>query len=319
MNATPTNITTFSVPQTYQMHLTTVIPNMILSILAFVFNALLLLVLFYDPFRQFRTPSTVFVANLAIADILTGILTSLRTMFLYSRFDSFRSIGHRIAFLSFWAMQCSLFTVLFITGERVLAVLNPIKFKMLVTKCRTFYLSLGTWVLSVLNFNISNIFNDRSYNLTVLVVCVFNLLAISLTVTGYFALYKLLRKKQDEMNQYVVPESGQSGSDTSSLRQKQKAFNENKKLVSTFLIVTIVLIVTMAPVMSLIAATLFCSFTCRVHIHIVLSMYEPLTIINFVVNPIIYAFRLPQYRKAFWVVSRRILRCARRSNAISDL
>lgn len=296
-----------------ELTMATLVFTLIFSSLAAVFNSFLLLILLCDPFREFRTPSTVFVANLAVADLLTGFFSILKTtIILTNGLSTIYNTGWIVASSGIWTMQCSLFTVLLITGERLLAVSKPLHFRSLVTSRRTLLLSISTWVLSLLNCSASTFANDKTFYFSFLFTSIFNFIAVILTVLGYFVLYKALKNKNNEINRYAVPDNSQtSTTDTASLRRKKKAFSDNKKLVNTFLMVTVVMILTVLPVSILAIIFVFCPWNCGNIINIIFK-YEPLVMINFVVNPIIYAFRLPQYRKAFWSV----IRCARPSNVV---
>ena len=214
-------------------------------------------------------------------------------------------------------MQCSILTVLLITMERLLAVMNPTKFKTLLTKSRCFLLSLATWLLPFLDLTFIVLIAAHTLKIYLLYSLI-NLLAICLVVLGYFHLYKLLKRKRQEIVRYAVPETDENsrnGDSASSLRRRQRTFAENKRLVNTFLMVTAVLVISMVPITLVYMVLALCSIDCSIMAWYIAVKYEPFVMLNFIANPVIYAFRLPQYRKAFWTV----LKCARHTTTVSPM
>ena len=310
----PSNVANYS---QYRVGVSTTTLNILFSSLAVTFNSILILVLIRDPFREFRSASTVFVANLAVADLFTGIFTMLKSV-LFCLEIQLSNIALTVSYnASAYTMQCSIFTVLLITMERLLAVMNPTKFKTLLTKSRCFLLSLATWLLPFLDLTFIVLIAAHTLKIYLLYSLI-NLLAICLVVLGYFHLYKLLKRKRQEIVRYAVPETeenSKNGNSAPSLRRRQRTFAENKRLVNTFLMVTAVLVISMVPITLVYMVLALCSIDCSIMAWYIAVKYEPFVMLNFIANPVIYAFRLPQYRKAFWTV----LKCARHTTTVSPM
>ena len=310
----PSNVANYS---QYRVGVSTTTLNILFSSLAVTFNSILILVLIRDPFREFRSASTVFVANLAVADLFTGIFTMLKSV-LFCLEIQLSNIALIYSYhASAYTMQCSIFTVLLITMERLLAVMNPTKFKTLLTKSRCFLLSLATWLLPFLDLTFIVLIAAHTLKIYLLYSLI-NLLAICLVVLGYFHLYKLLKRKRQEIVRYAVPETeenSKNGNSAPSLRRRQRTFAENKRLVNTFLMVTAVLVISMVPITLVYMVLALCSIDCSIMAWYIAVKYEPFVMLNFIANPVIYAFRLPQYRKAFWTV----LKCARHTTTVSPM
>ena len=311
----PSNVANYS---QYRVGVSTTTLNILFSSLAVTLNSILILVLIRDPFREFRSASTVFVANLAVADLFTGIFTILKSVFSGLEIQLQSNIALTVSYnASAYTMQCSILTVLLITMERLLAVMNPTKFKTLLTKSRCFLLSLATWLLPFLDLTFIVLIAAHTLKIYLLYSLI-NLLAICLVVLGYFHLYKLLKRKRQEIVRYAVPETDENsrnGDSASSLRRRQRTFAENKRLVNTFLMVTAVLVISMVPITLVYMVLALCSIDCSIMAWYIAVKYEPFVMLNFIANPVIYAFRLPQYRKAFWTV----LKCARHTTTVSPM
>ena len=280
-------------------------------------NSVLLLVLYFDPFKKFRTPGTVLVANLALSDALTGLIITLRMVFFLT--GIYHSEG--LIFMVFFyystlsTVQVSLLTVLFITWERLFAVAFPIRFKLQVTKLRMFLLSIGAWALSTLLVNLSTfIGEDRFKPVTFLTSASLNFVLMCLIITGYCGIYKLLKRKEQEMGRYGAP-CGTPENHIGSVKRKQNSLIENRRLIKTFRVITIILLITVLPIMVLTSVAASCPVECAITALKIYFKYEPISLINFTVNPIVYAFQLPTYRKAFLTV----FRCRKHSSAVHPM
>ena len=296
------------------VHIVTLYSNIVIGSSAIILNSILLLVLYFDPFKKFRTPGTVLVANLALSDALTGLFITLRMVFfLIGAFDE----AHLLIFFIYSTLntvQVSLLTVLFITLERLFAVAFPIRFKLQVTKMRTFLLSLGGWAFSITLLNVCLFVIDKDNfftPVTFLTSAGLNFFIICLIIIGYCGVYKLLKRKEQDMGRYGAP-CGTPACHKASIKRKQNSLTENKKLINTFRVITIILLITVLPMMILTSVAAACSPECATRALQFYFKYEPISLINFNVNPVIYAFQLPTYRKAFLTV----FRCRKPSNAV---
>ena len=266
-----------------------------------ILNSLLLLVLYFDPLNKFRTPGTILVTNLAITDGLTGIFILLRMGFALKGHYHFNGAVKLFYFSTLCTMECSLFTVLFIAWERLFAVAFPIRFKVHVTKTRTFLLSLSSWILSPILLNLSVITGDHSGRVAFTTFPILNVLVIVLILAGYCSIYKILKRKEINMGLYGAP-CGTPGNHTQLI--KRKSMIENKRLTNTFLFITIILLITILPMIILSSIAIMCSEECAGKALEIYFRLEPWTLLNFNVNPLVYAFQLPTYRQAFLTVFR---------------
>ena len=290
--------------------------NLIFGTSAVVLNFMLLLVLYRDPLKNFRTPMTVLVANLAITDTITGVFILARTVcwlwINHKEFSLTLLALHDIFYHGReWGIQCSLFTVMFITWERFFAVAFPIRFKIYVTKTRTFLLSLIGWLLSPILIALSMILADLSYRVFLFGVNILNYLMIILVALGYCSIYKALRKKEREIGRYNEP-SGSPSNQSNPLNRA--SLTANKRLSNTFLVITIILMITVVPSTIMTTVHLGCSLECRERAVNLYFKLEPLWLVNFRANPLAYAFHLPIHRQAFLAV----FGCKRRPSGNSN-
>ena len=280
--------------------------NIAIGSSALLLNAILLLVLYRDPFKKFRTPGTILVTNLSIADGLTGLFTVLRMVFSLHGFHQPKGVMIVFSYSTFLTIQCSLFTVLFIAWERVFAVSYPIRFKLYVTKKRTFMLSVTAWAFSLILTNLPEIIfpENVSNRLTFLIFGCFNFLIILLIIAGYYAVYKVLKQKESDMGRYGAPGDTPPGVLTGSLKRKRNHLTENKRFMKTFYVITAILLITVLPMIILTSTAAICPRKCAWRALWIYFRVEPVLLLNFLVNPLVYAFQLPAYRQAFLTLFR---------------
>ena len=117
----------------------------ILSPLTIVSNALLLLTIFKDPLRCFRTPATYFIVALAVVDLTTGLLVepffvlyrfvrySTWSLIIGEPYYTLREIG---IWLSYVGLNASFLLVLGLISTQYLAITYPHLYRSIVTTRR---------------------------------------------------------------------------------------------------------------------------------------------------------------------------------------
>ena len=132
----------------------------LVSLAAAVGNGLLLVTIWKDPFKTFRTPTTFFIIGLAVADFLTGIIVcpiqaSLsiagyigikRNSLIFPFLQKAASVA---TFISLITMNSSYIILLSLTWSQFLAISSPHKHKGLVTKRRAKASLILTWAYTI--------------------------------------------------------------------------------------------------------------------------------------------------------------------------
>lgn len=119
----------------------------IIAVITALGNGLLLIAIIKDPFKSFRTPTTVFVVGLALADFLTGLIVDPLTAFLNIAFylelfysdnpaiikvlEDCINVNSRISFIT---MNASFLILLSLTFCQYIAISFPHKHRTFVTK-----------------------------------------------------------------------------------------------------------------------------------------------------------------------------------------
>lgn len=273
----------------------------VLSVLTTVSNGVLLVVLYQDPFKSFRHPPSIFIVGLAVADFFTGI--AVDPLFAYFYFELYKDTlsSERYNFtlkaaglLSSIIMNVSFLTILFLSWTQFIAITFPHRHKQLVTTGRVVACICGIWTYSLL-FSCTLLMGVPEKIFQKLDVF-FNLSLINvLILVSYIALHVSYRRQMARL----IPTQNNAIriADTSEHRRKkdQKHFMVVSSLLATCLLVFI------APVTVMWYLTLY--WTPKTHegevkATIANIIVDSTLFMKFLIDPFIYAWRLPKFRQA---------------------
>ena len=141
------NSTNLSAPADPTFYLTTQLATaiclMILSPVTIISNVLLLLAIFKDPLKCFRTPSTYFIVALALVDLTTGLL--IEPFFIMDRMvryltwsprlvsEPYKSLSLFGALFSYVGLNSSFLLVLGLICVQFIAITYPHRYRLIVT------------------------------------------------------------------------------------------------------------------------------------------------------------------------------------------
>lgn len=273
----------------------------VLSVLTTVSNGVLLVVLYQDPFKSFRHPPSIFIIGLAVADFFTGV--AVDPLFAYFYFELYKDTisSERYNFtlkvaglLSSIIMNVSFLTILFLSWTQFIAITFPHRHKQLVTTGRVVACICGIWTYSLL-FSCTLLMGVPEKIFQKLDVF-FNLSLINvLVLVSYIALHVSYRRQMARL--ILTQNNAIRITDTSEHRRKkdQKHFVIVSSLLATCLLVFI------APVTVMWYLTLY--WTPKTHegevkATIANIIVDSTLFMKFLIDPFIYAWRLPKFRQA---------------------
>ena len=279
------------------------------SFVSFVANGLLLLVFFFDPLKIFRNAPTYFLAGLAIVDILTAATeepmnaTCFILMYTEHRFNvatctTLWDIADPI-FLA--TMNASFLIVFAFTITQYIVVISPLNHARKVTKKRVIICVCTIYVYAIL-FSISRFMGvpddiQLKYDM-IFHNFVLTYLTIIFCILLFFAFKKKMAASKNLREENSTREEGRN--------------NGHTRVERKFIMVNILLIAIMS----------FCSqpaaFMSIAMVHSMVDLTRPVILISVVMlnnlmylrlllNPFVYAWRIPKYRQALKIV----LRCGR--------
>ena len=247
-----------------------------------------------DPLHIFKNPSSYLIANLALGDLETcaGQLVV----------QGLPLIGHvdvaEDAFnngITFFGPDLSLMCLLSLAVERYLCITKPILYRVHFTTSKIVFLIGSIWFLhisriAVINYTIPRgiieLRDVKSYTLLLYAICVL------FCLIGNISTLCFMKRNDRRALQEGTGHQSQNTSGSPRARSQQK-------FVITMVIVTSCIVVTVLPFTVLMFLSQFqiVSFPSGVIETIRMTYF-----VNFVINPALYFWRMPRYRKSIIAV-----------------
>lgn len=257
-------------------------------------NLLVVLAVFIDPNKELRSPFNYFVANLAMADLLVGIVTEPVAVIYYIQEGmGLRDAGSPEIHMPFFiSCTASILSLLTLTLDRYVAITSPFKYKALLNPGRAAILCGVVWIVSLgfpfLYFHIGYIPYAFLFANTAI------LLTFIVLLFAYIRIYKIFR------DQVKAWDNLHAGTDEN-LRKKM-AVRWEQKITKTFLIMLSLFVLCYMSACAFIYLLNLCD-VCSCLVMIVSRNLQFLLILsNSCMNPFVYSWRLRNYRRAFLYV-----------------
>lgn len=261
-------------------------------------NVMLMTAIYKNPYRNLRTNSSLLVTNLALCDFIVGAVGgygffSYELSLYYGSFLSVEALKG-IAVTSSLAVVCGVGTVVVMAIDRYMAVKSPFSYASKVTKYRIKVVLVGIWtytfVINTLFFVAipKNVGGFLSSHLHI------TLPASMLSLTYI----KMLQQVQKQNKQWKNnPRRRLNIARQLSIRN---IIERERKLTSAIMLLMAFFLLSFLPVYITMNIQYFCkSCSKSIWFRTFLEVSSLIVISNSFVNPIIYALRVPKYRKAF--------------------
>ncbi|XP_060574239.1 adenosine receptor A2a-like [Ruditapes philippinarum] len=280
--------------------------EVIIGVLSCTGNGLVLVAIFKN--RRLQTVTNCFIASLALADFLVGIvvapLAALSYLGLPHHFLGCVFTNSIVVALT----QVSIFNLLAVAFERYFAIKYPFAYTKHLDVKRALFLNAGVWfiglifgLIPVFGWNLKELHNDDwSCNFVTVIDMeytvyfhFFGCIVIPLIITSgiYFYIFLIVRKQMVQIAALSVS-SPQPGS-SSSISRLRKEIQAAKSLALVILLFAISWI----PIHTLNTITLTCS-DCTYPIELLLVTIV-LSHANSAVNPFLYAYGNSMFKMAF--------------------
>lgn len=270
----------------------------ILSLVTVPGNLIVVLAVFIDPHKDLRSPFMYLVANLAMADLLVGLVTEPVSAFYHIKnalgvidYERLSTAVHMPFFISCTASVLSLAAL---TVDRYMAITSPFRYRATLSPMRAVFACVIVWTLSLSFpfaylylgfFHYAFLFANTAVVLTFLVL-----------LFAYIRIYKIFRRQ--------VREWDSLHDSTEDNRVKKLKMRWEQKITKTLLIMLVLFISCYLPACALIYIINLCN-TC--HCDLVLwsrDIQFLLILANSSMNPFVYSWRLNNCRRAFlWIVT----------------
>ena len=272
--------------------------SVLLAIIAISGNFLVCLAIIKDPFRNLKTPFNYFLLSLAGTDLAVGaILDPLEVAYHIDEALKLNVVDIKILHIFYFTLStASILTLAALAMDRYFAVASPVKYKTMVTSKRAILTSVSIWIgtlgFSFIYFKLGFIV----YSFVFANTAVFTTFLVLIFV--HVGILKRLRERskywrdQRAMN---YAESGQQENRNNIINTKREA-----KAAKTLMIILLAFFFSLTPACVMIYLLNFCSKCSCLMIHWLRDLKILIVLCNSGVNPYLYAWRLPQFRRAFY-------------------
>ena len=273
-------------------------------------NAFAVAVILINPLKNIRrNASNHLVLSLAVADLLVGIIVCFFNGWWYIHYaayneDLFGAVQNNIGVGQFELVAISTANLLALGIDRLIAIKVPLRYSYIVTKQRVRIVIVFTWLYFTSLSVVMSIFGPRG---TVKQDFIFNchgaVVFVGLVFTCSVVIHAL-HKQSNAMKEL-----------TGSSNTLRNIVEREKKVTKGTIIITMVYIVCFVPFFVFQLLEIFC-IMCWIKFPEVLTVFKAVALLlvffNSVVNPYIYAYRLPKYLEAFKYFGKKLL--CRKSN-----
>ena len=270
------------------MSTTEAIPYFVLTVLcavSFILNGTFLIVICKNWTLLKRRRITYHVTSLAISDFFVGASGFCRFFAILAKGKITSRLSTEFRIIQAMAILTSLQAVCLMAIERSLCIKKPITWNKILSPKKIVKIMVGNWVLAL---PMAILLHFYTLKMTIILSVLF---CIPIFVTAF--LYIKILKSNDVHN-----ETQQS----SSIGERKKKLMQ-QKVANLVFILTLVLVITIAP--TLLANVIYesckllnCKFIGTMK---TLATYSLILLtLNFIVNPILYGWRISLYRLAFW-------------------
>lgn len=281
----------------------------IVSFINIVANGLLLLVFFFDPLKIFRNATTYFLIGIAFVDIFIAatqqpmyatcfIMMYIRHPDTVKTCTPLLNIGQT---MSLTAMNASFLIVLAFTVTQYIVVISPLNHARKVTKTRVIICVLAIYAYVIL-FSVSPEMGVPTDIQQKIDNTFHSIALIYLTIIFYILLYIAFKKKMAASKSLredrSKEEEGKNGRQTGV---------ERKFIIVNFLLIAILFLTSQPSAIVWIIRLFSNEDADSPKVLIVNLLVDNVLYLKFLLDPFVYAWRIPKYRQALGIV----LRCCK--------
>lgn len=270
----------------------------LLSLVTIPGNLLVVLAVLIDPNKDLRSPFMYLVANLALADLVVGVVTDPVSS-VYHFKSALGLINNGTLILSvhmpfFISCTASVLSLAALTIDRYLAITSPIRYRATLNPMRALLACVLVWILS-LSFPFAYLYLGFIHY-TFLFANTAVVLTFAILLIAYIRIYKTFRRQ--------VREWDKLHDSTEENRARKLTVRWEQKITKTLLIMLALFISCYLPACAFIYVINLCNKCSCDLILWARDLQFLLILANSSMNPFIYSWRLRDCRRAFlWIVT----------------
>ena len=286
----------------------------LLSFITVVANALLLMVFLVDPLKTFKNPTTYFLIGLAISDLLTALIqlpinsTCFIMLYLGGPLNGLvlcKNVLLNVGLIQgAITMTVSFLITLMFTVTQFIVVSSPLKFARMVTSRKIGICVFILYAYSIL-FWISQFWGVPFEVLLKIDVFLHSLFLPHLTILFYILLHLTFKRKMAASKML---------SNESSLQSRESNQNRTQRQFITVncILITVLFFCSQPTLWFWMAAEFWLPKPMTSQMLIVNLMIDNILFLKFMLDPFVYAWRLPKYREALMKIFPVLKKCKRK-------
>ena len=262
-------------------------PLMLLSIIG---NALVLVAILKTP--SLRSPSVIFLCNLAVSDLLVGLV--VQPVYIVEQMvKTVPKLQEATRGMGFAGCGVSLWTMTAITVDRFLALHYHLQYPNLMTTSRAIYTIITIWCIITL-FSFSVLWSPRIYYFLE-AFCITICLLVCLVC--FIKIYRIVRRHQVQI--HVQQQAVENSTDTN-----KQQIRQSTKSAKNIFIYFLVMILCYTPWFFV------CIIAAINNLNSIVLRTFPVTVVfvNSSINPFLYCWRTPELRMAVFKTARLLFR-----------
>jgi len=267
--------------------------SLFLAIITVPGNFLVCLAVFKDPYKRLRSPFTFFVVSLAVSDLIVGMVTEPISVWLHFREGFSLEINHiwLIHMSYFISCTASVLNLAALTADRFTAITYPLQYRARFGTKRAAVIAALIWFLSC---SLPFLYLEVGY---LLYAFVFANTAIALTFIIFLVTYVgFLRSMRAQVSEL---EMVRDSSQTEENRARRRTAANERNVTKAFMLMLGLFLCCYTPSCVMIYVMNLCSSCSCYAIHILRDLQFLFVLGSSALNPFLYAWRLPNFRKAF--------------------
>ena len=271
--------------------------SVLLTLITVPGNLLVCIVIIKDPFRNLKTPFHYLLLSLAATDVMVGsFMDPVSAVFHFGECLQSKIVDVKILHILYFILcTASILTLAALTAERYVAVTSPLKYKTMVTSKRAIITSLLIWIaalgFSFVYFKLGFILYSFIFANTA-VICTF---AVLLFV--HMGIVRRLRERAKYWRDRRANDTTESGKLENKIKTKEA--KRESRAVKALMIILLAFFALFTPACIMIYLLNFCSNCTCLFISWLRDLQSLIVLCNSGINPYLYAWRIPQFKRAF--------------------
>ena len=286
----------------------------IVALIAIVANALLLVVFLVDPLKMLRSPPSYFLIGLAISDLLTALILlpiySGCFIMMYLQTPQSGLLLCRDVLLHVGltqggiALTISYLVVSAFSFTQLVVVSSPLKYGRMISSRKSILCVLVLYLYAIL-FWLSEFFGASTDLLKKIDVFLHSLFILFLTIIFYTLLHFSFKRK--------IASSRNLSNDTSVRGEERSQNRIQRQFITVNLILISILIICLLPgLVFWLAVEFWLGKPLTPKMFIVNLMIDNMMYLKIMLDPFVYAWRLPKYREALKKIFPVLKKCCRK-------